>query len=124
MYEPFEEVCARYARELRPFPAEALEIHPQGNPNRWNARQIVEHLVLTYRSSGSVLQQRLDKGRPTQARATIKQRVPRFVLLGLGFMPSGRAAPVSVRPGPASDNSLDGAALAELFRSEIQRMDE
>src|SRR5271170_1465249 len=124
MYEPFEEVCARYARELRPFPAEALEIHPQGNPNRWNARQIVEHLVLTYKSSGSVLRQRLDKGRPTLARPTVKQRVPQFVLLGLGFMPSGRPAPASVRPGPVPDPVLDGMAQAALFRSELQRMDD
>src|SRR5271156_4730722 len=123
MYAPFEEICACFVHELEALSDGSLEVHPGGDANRWNARQIVEHLVLTYRSSGSVLQQRLDKGRPTQARATIKQRVPRFVLLGLGFMPSGRAAPVSVRPGPASDNSLDGAALAELFRSEIQRMD-
>ena len=124
MYEPFAEVCARYARELRPFPAEALEVHPQGDLNRWNARQIVEHLVLTYKSSGSVLQQRLDKGRPTQARATMKQRVPQFVLLGLGFMPSGRPAPASVTPGAAPGRSLDGADPADLFRSELQRMDE
>ena len=124
MYAAFEEVCGRYALELRPFPAEALEIHPQGDLNRWNARQIVEHLVLTYKSSGSVLQQRLDKGRPTQARATIKQRIPQFVLLALGIMPSGRLSPASVTPAAAPGRSLDGAALADLLRSELQRLDE
>jgi len=124
MYPPFEETCAKYSQELVGFTAETLEMHPGSDANRWNARQIVEHLVLTYRSSGSVLQQRLDKGRPTQARSTIKQRVPQVVLLGLGFMASGRAAPVGVKPGAAPDSSLDGPALAELFQSELQRMDE
>jgi len=124
MYSRFEEVCARCSQELSRFSSGALEIHPDGDPNRWNARQIVEHLMLTYRSTGSVLHGQLEKGRPTKARPMAKQRVSQFVLFGLGLMPNGRPAPVSVRPGQTPDRLLDSAALADLFQSELLTMDE
>jgi len=124
MHHSLEELHADYARLLANLASETLEIHPANDAGCWNVRQIVEHLTLTYRSSASVLQKRLDKGRPTQTRPTLKQRGPRLVVLWLGFMPRGQIAPSMVAPGADAGSLVDGAALADIMRAELQRMDE
>lgn len=124
MYAPFEEVCQRFAAELGGLSAQALETHPSSYPDGWNARQIVEHLVLTYRRSAATFRERLEKGRPTQAPVKLNRRMTRFVVLGVGVMPGRRMAPPMVTPAATPDPVLDGAALASLFRSELQAMDE
>lgn len=124
MYAPFEEVCQHFARELDGVSAKALEVRPSGRPDCWNARQIVEHLVLTYRRSASTFQDRLKKGRPTQAPVKLNHRMTRFVVLGIGVMPGGRKAPPMVTPAATPDPVLDGAALVSLLRAELQAMDE
>ena len=124
MHDSLEQLHAKYARVLDGQSNKALETHPASDSGCWNARQIVEHLILTYQSSGSVFQKRLDKGRSTQTRPTLKQRGPRLVVLGLGFMPRGQVAPSMVVPGPVTAQSLDGTALAEAMRSALEKMDE
>jgi hypothetical protein len=123
MYAPFEDVCQRFATELDGISAQALETHPSDYPDCWNARQIVEHLVLTYRLSATTFQERLKKGRPTQAPVKLNHRMTRFVVLGIGVMPGRRKAPPMVTPAGMPDPVLDGAALVSLFRTELQAMD-
>lgn len=124
MHVSLEQLHARYARLVEGRSSEALEVHPANDRGCWNARQIVEHLILTYQSSGAVFQKRLDKGRPTQTRPTMKQRGPRLVVLGLGFMPRGQTAPSMVMPGANAGPQLDGTALLNAMRSELEKMDE
>ncbi len=124
MYAPFEEVCQRFAGELDGISAEALECHRSGHRDCWNARQIIEHLVLTYRLSASTFRERIEKGRPTQAPVQFKHRMTKFVVLGIGVMPGRRKAPPIVTPAAAPDPVLDGAALVSLLRAEMQAMDE
>jgi hypothetical protein len=124
MYAPFEEVCQRFAGELDGISAEALECHRSGHRDCWNARQIVEHLVLTYRLSASTFRERIGKGRPTQAPVKLKHRMTKFVVLGIGVMPGKRQAPAMVSPATEPDLVLDGTELAALFRAELQAMDE
>jgi DinB family protein len=74
-----------------------------GTPSeKWSIQQIVEHLLLTYQSTRGAIQHRLDKGRPTDTRATRQQRIFQFVLITLGHFPEGRPAPPMVTPGPDS----------------------
>jgi DinB superfamily len=124
MHASLEQLHARYAQTLDGRSSEALEVHPANDAGCWNARQIVEHLILTYRSSASAFQKRLEKGRPTQTKLTMRQRGPRLVVLGLGFMPRGQVSPPMVTPAADAGSPLDGAALADAMRSELQRMDD
>ncbi len=123
MYRPFEDLCARYSRELSGSSAAALERHPGDHADRWNARQIVEHLILTYKSTGNVLRERLQKDRPTRSRVTAKHRSAQFILLTLGYFPPGRPAPPFVTPQSTASEPLDGAGLSDRQRSEIRCMD-
>ena len=66
----FEEIAASYARRLNGLSIESAEWHPDGDVARWCPRQVVEHLILTYKSSRNVFRERLAKGRPTKARPT------------------------------------------------------
>ena len=74
MHPSLEQLHAAYAQLLHGHSNQALETHPSNDPARWNARQIVEHLILTYRSSSSVFRERLAKGRPTQTKPSAYQR--------------------------------------------------
>jgi DinB superfamily len=124
MHSSFEQLHAGYAQLLTGSSAEVLEIHPGNNPERWNARQIAEHLILTYQSSSGVLRERLAKGRPTQSRSKPYQRVQQFFVCRFGYMPTGRSAPPGVVPKANASESLDGDGISARLQIELQVMDE
>jgi hypothetical protein len=109
--------------------AAGTQLHPFGDPARWSAQQLIEHLILTYRSTAHSLQIRLDKGRPTQAPVTIFQRSAQMLVLKLGWYPPGMKAPAPVCPeqaggNPLSGEQLAGEQLAQNLRQELQAMDQ
>jgi hypothetical protein len=123
MYAPFAELVSEFSREINHLSAAAVEAHPRGDPSRWNTRQIVEHLALTYRVSGANLQNRLEKGRATKYRPTLFQLSSRFVLLKLGYFPPGRPAPEAVTPSADPGAATNGVSLAALFGRELETVD-
>jgi hypothetical protein len=123
MYAPFAELVSELSREINHLSAAAVEAHPRGDSSRWNTRQIVEHLALTYRVSGENLQNRLVKGRSTQYRPTFSQISSKFVLLKLGYFPPGRPAPAAVTPSTETAEAADGAGLLTLFGRELEAVD-
>lgn len=123
MHPSFERVVTEYRAALEALSAEALERHPRGDPARWSPRQVVEHLRLTYRRSGSAFQERLEKGRITKSRSQPRQRLLQFVMLRLGYFPSGRAAPAMVWPRDAPSCEMDGGTLVGAFSHELDTMD-
>jgi hypothetical protein len=124
MHASLAHLHAGYARLLQKQTPQALEIHPGNDSSRWNARQIVEHLVLTYRSSSAVFRERLAKGRPTQSDPGAYQNVQQFFVCRFGFFPAGRQAPAGVIPAASSSELLDGGELAVKMQSALQSMDE
>ena len=48
--------------------AEQIGRHPAGDPARWSAQQVIEHLSATWRSTTSGVEDRLKKGRPLKTR--------------------------------------------------------
>jgi hypothetical protein len=120
----FVKLQAAVVRELSILSAADLERHPGGDPARWNARQIVEHLLLTYRLSGKVFTERLAKGRPTLAQVNRRQLIARFMVLRLGRFPGRPLAPANVTPSTIPCEMVDGSCLAEQFAVELQVMDE
>ncbi len=124
MHPSLEHLHASYAQTLQGRSCDALEIHPGNDPTRWNARQIVEHLRLTYQSSSEVFRERLAKGRPTQAKPRTYQTVQRFFVCRFGYMPTGRPAPPGVIPAVIAREPLDGAAISAELHDDLRAMDE
>ena len=124
MHPSLEQLCDDYAQLLHGRSSQALEIHPSNDPARWNARQIVEHLILTYRSSSTVFRERLAKGRPTQSRPKPYQRIQQFFVCRFGYFPTGRLAPPDVIPTANATEPLDGNDICSRFQAELEVMDE
>lgn len=112
-----------YAEMLGNLDATRMQLHPAGDPEQWSAQQLVEHLVLSYRSTDEVLEERLRKGRPTQAPITREHEVRWNRYIGAGKFPPGGRAPERVTPGQLGLSALSGAELAALLQKELERMD-
>jgi hypothetical protein len=78
------------AEATRGMDAVQLTRHPEG---KWSAAEILEHLDRTYKTTVPHLQKCLDAGQPTASRPTLAQRLAVGIVVGLGYMPSGRKAP-------------------------------
>ena len=87
-------------------------------------QQVIEHLILTYRSTAGVLEERLQKGRPTQAPTTPEQEARWHATIQAGRFPEGGKAPERVRPGQLHLGPLCGKDLAAQFKLEIEKVDD
>lgn len=110
--------------------AEQLTRHPGVDPSRWNAHQVTDHLIATWRMTTAGIEDRLRKDRPLRTRATLQQRALQLLICELGYFPNGRSAPEAVRPAEESPGNGDqlitrvsealGAMDAALARIEPQ----
>lgn len=116
-------MCDAYAAALSGVDAGRAQLHPAGNSERWSMQQVVEHLVLTYRSSSESLRKRLEKDQPTRARVTLGHRLARGVVLGVGYFPYGRPAPEHVRPVPGVLPACSGSELVTHLGAGLAEMD-
>jgi len=64
--------------------------HP---PDKWCASEVLEHLYLTYTGTIKGFERVIQTGKPLATRATMKHRLRTLVVVGLGYLPSGRKAP-------------------------------
>jgi len=67
-------------------------------PGKWCAAEVLEHLYLSYTGTINGFERVMQAGKPLGTRASLKNRVQAFVVVGLGYMPSGRQAPEVARP--------------------------
>jgi hypothetical protein len=122
MHENLERLASELVMVLSGLDAREAQSTPRANPAKWNIQQIVEHLLLSYRSTSDLVQARLEKGTPTRAKPSVAQRVGQFGLVTLGFFPPGRQAPAAVRPTlPAS--LCTGEELARRVNEDLVAMD-
>lgn len=87
------------------------------SPNKWCAAEILEHLYLTYTGTIKGFERMTAAGKPLVTPPTWSQRTAKWVVLGLGYMPSGRKAPKSTVPrGTALEQVLDqiGSKVTEV----------
>ncbi len=99
---------------MQGFSAEHLSWHPQG---KWSAVEVLEHLYLTYTGTIKGLERVLAAGKPLVTPSTWAHRRRRWVVLGFGYLPSGREAPPFSRPrGAAAEKVLAeiGPKIAEM----------
>ena len=94
-------------------------------PGKWTPAQIVQHLALSLEGSGRVFEDR--RGKPPMQRRprTARERLGHFLVLGIGWVPSGRKAPAPTvpveRPDPRSvERQLrDGVARFQALARDL-----
>lgn len=96
---------------------------PSARPEAWNVQEIVEHLVLTYRSTVTEFEARIAKGRPVKTKASLRARIAQFMVIKLGRFPHGFEAPKAVAPSRLAV-ARSGDELARYFSAEVTRLDE
>jgi hypothetical protein len=72
-------------------------------PGKWTPAQIVHHLAISLDMSGRTFEER--RGKPPMRRRsrTARERLAYFLVLQVGWMPSGRRAPELTRPAERPD---------------------
>jgi hypothetical protein len=99
MHEVLQKLQRELADGLCGLTAEQTQM--RRSPEGWSIQQIVEHLLLTYESTTSNFEARVQKGTPTRASASMFQRMAQFVVTTLGIFPKGRLAPeITMPPHP------------------------
>src|ERR1700757_2685299 len=96
--------------------AEQLAWHP---PQKWCAGEILEHLYLTYTGTTKGFSRILAAGEPRAAQPTLKNRAQTLIVLGLGYLPSGRKSPPQAQP-----RGLPAQQIASEIAAKIAEMDE
>ena len=74
---------------------EQMSWHP---PGKWCAAEVLEHLYLTYTGTVKGFERVVAAGKPQATSASWKQRGRTLMVVGFGYLPSGREAPPSTRP--------------------------
>jgi Protein of unknown function (DUF1569) len=124
MHAVLERVVDQISSEVRHLDAEATQLHPKGLVYRWNAQQVVEHLVLGYRLTTEALETRLKKGRLSRKQGrTYLQWSLQMMILTFGAMPHGVPALEETMPKPGGFPAMSGRELIGLLRREIEAMD-
>jgi DinB superfamily len=123
MHPSLDSLQRSYAEALGGLSAAEAQSHPKEDLNQWSAQELVEHLILTFRSTAGVLEERLQKGRPTQAPLTPEHEARWRKTIQMGVFPEGGKAPERVRPGQLHLGALSGAELALQFKLEMERVD-
>ena len=91
----------------------------QAPAGKWCASQILEHLLMTYKSSARALEKALQQGSPIVTKATLQQRMAAITVLKIGYMPGGRKAPERVVP-----KGLSCAQVRQEYAAELRKMSE
>lgn len=124
MHAVFEQVVCQIAEELNGLNADSTQLHPCGLTYKWNAQQVVEHLVLSCRFTATALENRLSKGHlPRNRRRTYLQWLLQLMILSFGKLPSGVPALDETMPVAGRFPAMSGRQLSELLREEMDTMD-
>jgi hypothetical protein len=94
--------------------AQQLAAHP---PGKWCVTEVLEHLYLTYTGTIKGFRRVAEAGKPLGSIQTWRQRGRTLVVVGFGYLPSGREAPPVARPrGVPPEKVLAeiGPAIAEM----------
>jgi hypothetical protein len=123
MHAVLERVVSQIASEVRHLDADAAQLHPNGLAYKWNAHEVIEHLVLGYRLTTRALETRLTKGRVSRNERTYLQWSLQFMILTFGALPRGAPALEETMPIPGRFPAMTGRQLSDLLRHEVEAMD-
>jgi Protein of unknown function (DUF1569) len=124
MHVVLERVVNQISDEVRHLDVDATQLHPKGLVYKWNAQQVVEHLVMGYRLTTEALETRLKKGRLSRKHIrTHLQWTLQMMILRFGVMPHGVPALDETMPTPGRFPAMSGRELSDLLRRETEAMD-
>jgi hypothetical protein len=98
------------------------QVPPLPGQSRWCAQQILEHLILSYKLTSTSVSKQLKSGRVPKNKRGALEFLLRMQTIGLGYMPSGVPAMLSVRPLEYTPEA--GERIAERFLASAEEMDE
>lgn len=87
-------------------------------PGKWSVGELLEHLYLTYTGTEAGFRRCLDAARPLASSGTLRQRMVKAVVVGLGHMPGGRKSPAVAVP-----RGLPPEEVAAKICGQIEVMD-
>jgi hypothetical protein len=124
MHAVLQTLMDRISREIDGLADETMQLHPDGNVQRWSPQQLVEHLVLTYRMATRNLEAHLAKGRVTrsQDRSRVEWTL-QLMVLSFGYYPGGVPPVEETSPKAGLFRAQSGRELAELLEVELEAMD-
>jgi hypothetical protein len=91
-----------------------LMYHPEG---KWSTAEILEHLYLTYTGTIKGFERCLAAGKPLARSRTLKDHLQCLVVIGCGYLPTGRKSPAGAAPKglpPAQVRTEILSRLAEM----------
>ena len=103
------------ATAISGFQTEQLNWH---RPGKWCVAEILEHLYLTYAGTIKGCGRLLERGKPLASKATLKNVAQSFIVVRLGYMPTGRKSPEVARP-----RGLPAEKISSEIVSTIREMD-
>lgn len=80
--------------------AEQLAWHPQG---KWSSAEVLEHLTLTFSGTVKGMHRFLAGDGSGAQKRTLKNRLFAFIVVEIGYLPSGRKAPAMTVPTGATN---------------------
>jgi hypothetical protein len=83
-------------------------------PDRWSVAEILEHLLRTYASTAYILNRCIEQHVPKGRRPTPWERLSAWVVLDLGYFPTGVKTPALAMPSASPMPSVRDDALAAL----------
>jgi uncharacterized protein DUF1569 len=86
----------------------------RGPAGKWNADQILEHLLLSYTATSKGLGRCLEKGTPPVIRSTVRHRLATMLLLDIGYFPRGRKSPERAEPRGMPPDEVRQGILSAL----------
>lgn len=111
-----EKLQQEIASAIAAVPPERWRVHP---PGKWCAAEVLEHLYLTYTGTIKGFERVAVAGKPLVTGPSWRQRGRFLVVVGFGYMPSGREAPAMARP-----RGLPAEKIRAEISSRIAEMDE
>lgn len=123
MHQVLADTYKKLLAELAMVDTARTQVHPSGSPFCWTIHQVVEHLLLSLRTSREEMEGRLRKGRITRrAGRTRPEWLLQLMVLGVGYMPKGVPAPEETTP-TAVLPMASGRELALALERELEMMD-
>lgn len=106
-----EKLQWRIAPAIEGLSPEQLTRHAKG---KWSVAEVLEHLYLTYAGTIKGCARLLEAGKPLATTPTWKQSAQAFIVVTLGYMPTGREAPERARPRGAPPEKIFAEIIPAL----------
>ena len=111
MHPHFDRLHSLLAGALRDLSPEKLTRHPEG---KWSPAQILEHLNLSYTGTIKGFERCLQAGATTAG--PDRRRLPRFLVINVGYFPPGRKSPERAMPRGAPPEKITAEILGNVVR--------